>query len=311
MRSDVTRRPAGGFAEWRVESGTFKGLWRLRHGGCDPHVGVVIFDLHTHTTASDGSLVPAELLERAVERGLEAIAITDHDTMAGYVDLAVPAGLRLIPGIELSTCWHRTGVHVLGLNVDPASAALAAAVESQGQARWERAERIAEKLRPMCGEDPMPMVSELSGNDCVGRPHFARYLVAAGIVPDEGTAFQRYLGAGKIGDVRQQWASMEQVIDWIRGAGGIAVLAHPSKYGFTASRLRRLVADFQSLGGQGLEVISGQQNADVTRFLGRLCKETSMLASNGSDFHRPDVPWSELGAFPALPRSVRPVWEAF
>lgn len=272
-----------------------------------------IVDLHTHTTCSDGSLSPGELLALAAERGIQMLSITDHDTLAAY-DVLVDAprtGPRLIPGLEISALWQRRDVHILGLNVDPASQTLRERLRGQQSARERRAQRIARRLARRRLPATLEGARRYAGEGVIGRPHFAAYLVELGIVPDVATAFKKYLGAGKVGDVRTQWPSMHEVIGWIEQAGGVPVLAHPAKYGLTATRLRGLVADFKRCGGVAIEVVSGLQQDAQTRGLAKLCREAELLASRGSDFHHRDQRWADLGRGPALPRSVQPVWSRF
>ena len=268
------------------------------------------YDLHTHTTASDGTLAPAELLARAVAHGVTHLAITDHDTVAAYNRLPARPDLALVPGIELSTRWRRIGVHVLGLGIALDEPTLAAGIAAQQSARQRRAGRIAARL-VRAGLPDLLAAAEALGGGSVGRPHFAAALVEQGHVTDVRAAFRRYLGAGKPGDVRSEWASLDEVIGWIAAAGGIAVLAHPAQYRLTRTKLRELVADFRAAGGRGLEVVSGRQHPELTARLAELADEAGLLASAGSDFHRPDRPWAELGGCPPLPARCRPVWSAW
>lgn len=145
----------------------------------------------------------------------------------------------------------------------------------------------------------------------LGRPHFAHHIVASGKAKTMQLAFKKYLAAGKAGDVKKIWADLPQVIKRIRDANGIAVLAHPLKYQLTGSKLKRLLQDFKALGGQGMEVVSGQQTPDQTRSMSTLCQELALLASCGSDFHSPNARWAELGRFQPLPVGLKPVWECF
>lgn len=270
------------------------------------------YDLHTHSTCSDGALSPDALLERAVEQGVTAISITDHDTVGAYQACLEPhPALMLIPGIEFSTRWNTTGIHLVGLNIDPQSSAIMDGVARQSQARQERASQIADNLARRGIHDSLDGALALAGGGFIGRPQFAQFLVAAGHVDSAEMAFKKYLGDGKAGDVREHWAGLGEVIGWIRDAGGIAVLAHPLKYRLTRSKLKRLLKDFVAAGGQGLEVVSGNQADQRTQDMGRLCRELQLLASRGSDFHAPGAPWSELGRASTLPHGVTPVWDAF
>ena len=272
----------------------------------------MIFDLHSHTTLSDGVLTPQELILRAIEKGVDVLAITDHDTLDAYEDMPdTPGNIKLIPGIELSTQWENTGIHVLGLNIDLDSDAIRTGARSQSDARLERARTIGEKLAKQGIEDAFTGAKELSIGGYIGRPHFAQHIVNIGKVGSIQAAFKKYLGAGKTGDVKQHWAELPQIIQWIRDANGIAVLAHPLKYKLTGTKLRRLLDSFLQAGGQGMEVVSGRQLQQPTKHLAQLCEQKNLLASVGSDFHRPSKHWAELGAFPPLPDNVTPVWDRF
>ena len=257
-----------------------------------------MFDLHCHSVHSDGALSVADLLQRARDVGVTTLSITDHDTIEGYLEACsltdANGGLTLVSGVELSCTWGKVGVHVVGLDFDPNHQPLREALARQAQAREQRAEVIAERLTKFGFYGSYAGARQLAKGSQVGRPHFARYLVNAGYVDSIEQAFKRYLGAGKAGDVKAMWPSLETVIDWIVHAGGIAVLAHPLKYSLTGTRLRALLAAFSDAGGGGMEVLSGRQELVDTRYLVGLCKDYGLLGSVGSDFHAPAV-WSELG----------------
>ncbi len=272
----------------------------------------MIFDLHTHTRISDGALSPQDLVSRALEKGVDTLAITDHDTIDAYRDLPGKFDkLKLVAGIEFSTQWENTGIHVLGLNIDLYSDAIKTGARIQTEARMLRARLIAEKLAKQGIENAFEGAGKLATAGYLGRPHFAQYLVDIGKVKSFQAAFKKYLGAGKAGDVKQHWASLPQIIEWIRDANGIAVLAHPLKYKLTNTKLKRLLDSFIQSGGQGIEVVSGQQLPQKTQFLATLCEQKKLLASCGSDFHMPGKHWAELGVFPPLPSNVTPVWDRF
>ncbi|MDB6060461.1 MAG: phosphoesterase [Verrucomicrobiaceae bacterium] len=271
-------------------------------------------DLHCHTNASDGLLDPIALCDRAAQRGVELLAITDHDTVAGvqaardYMRSQLLPAFQLLVGIEYSSVWAHIGVHIVGLGIDDSHTATIEACRFYGKARRERAEMIGTRLTKL----GMPGATEgalaLAGSAQIGRPHFARYLLAQGHVRSEDEAFTRYLGAGKPGDIKALWPPMDEVVSWIRAAGGVPVLAHPIKYRQTGARLRRLVAEFAACGGQAVEVVVGRQVADESRFVGQLCQQNGLAASQGSDFHGPS-PWCELGDIHALPAGSTPVWQ--
>ncbi|WP_439509379.1 PHP domain-containing protein [Marinimicrobium koreense] len=271
-----------------------------------------MYDLHSHSHCSDGILSPEALMSRARDQGVSALALTDHDTVEGVSRARAAAadiGLTLIPGIEFSSQWGKGGVHIVGLGIDIESPALQAAIRAQQGARASRAEAIAERLEQLGIPGALAGARSESGGGQLGRPHFAQFLVAQGKVKDVGAAFKKYLGAGKPADVKFQWPGMEQVIGWIHQAGGLAVLAHPKKYPLTRTKMCALISDFADLGGDALEVVSGQQPSGVADDLARIAEREGLAASCGSDFHRPDAPWQELGNFGPLPERCRPVWD--
>ena len=215
--------------------------------GCG--LSALIFDLHSHSNFSDGLLPPKELLARALEMQVNTLAITDHDTVAGLQalaaeKLATASPVNLVAGIELSTQWQSTGIHVLGLNIDPDSAAMTEATHIQMDARQRRAEQISFNLHKQGIPAALEGARKHATGRFIGRPHFAQWLVEQGMVKNMQTAFKQYLGQDKAGDVKQHWADLRQVIEWIRDANGIAVLAHPLKYKLTRTRLKRFMGDF-------------------------------------------------------------------
>lgn len=272
----------------------------------------MIYDLHAHSNVSDGILSPRELVCRAKEQGVDVLALTDHDTLTG-LDAARAAAeacsLRLIDGIELSTLWAGRGVHIVGLNIDCKSPALTQAVQAQQSARLERAHRIGEKLAKAGIAGAFEGASRYAEGENLGRPHFAKYLVEAGHVANFQAAFKQYLGAGKLGDVKQLWLPLGEVIAAIKAAGGVAVLAHPLKYELTRTKLCTLLDAFRGEGGEAVEVISGSQTAQETESLALLARQFGFYASCGSDFHLPGQPWQELGVASRLPEHCKPVWQ--
>ncbi len=269
-------------------------------------------DLHTHTNCSDGLLSPEELLLAAREKGIELLSITDHDTLAAYRSLprAIPEDINLLVGIELSSVWRRMNIHVVGLDVDPESEAMLMAEQLQRTARLERFDTIIQRLQKRGLEIDRDALIETSGQ-CPGRPHIARYLKETGQLKSESQAFERYLGQGKIGDVKEGWPELEKIVGWIKDSGGVAVLAHPLKYGLTRTKLLELVSTFKEAGGQAIEVVSGQQTAQQINSLAGIARRFELLASQGSDFHRPNQPWASLGKVASLPADLKPVWQLF
>ena len=275
----------------------------------------MVFDLHCHSTASDGQLAPPELLLRAQQQGVEQLAITDHDTVEGWRALSgqagLPAGITLIPGVELSCVWGKALIHIVGLAIDPFNEVLTKGLQHQQQARQQRAEMIASRLEKLGFKGGYDYTAGLAAGGQIGRPHFARFLVENGHVASTSEAFKKYLGAGKTGDVKLTWPALAEVVRWIGASGGVAVLAHPLHYKMTATRLRALTADFKAAGGSALEVISGKQPLDRTRSMAALAERFELSASIGSDFHEPGMPWNELGQMGELPSQCRPVWSAW
>lgn len=272
----------------------------------------MIYDLHTHSNASDGILSPAALVLRARQRGVTHLALTDHDTVHGLQsahEQAVIEGITLIDGIEFSCLWAGRGIHILGLNIDTHCAQLLSAIAAQQEARDTRAEEIGKRLEKAGIPEPLEGARRLAGDAVLGRPHFARYLVEKGFASSINGAFKQYLGAGKAGDIKHCWPSVASMVVAIRDAGGVPVLAHPAKYEMTGTKLRTLTGEFKEAGGLAIEVTSGQQPLNETENLARLAAQFDLHASCGSDFHVPDQPWQELGSFTPLPPSCRPVWQ--
>ena len=267
-------------------------------------------DLHTHSTASDGGLGPRELFDAAVASGVQVLALTDHDTIAGYKQLVTEgySGCELIAGVELSCQWSNTTVHVVGLKIELESPVLMQGLYTLNQARIDRASKIAERLAKLGFEGTLEGAMSVAGESQIGRPHFAKFMTERGYVKDEVQAFDKYLGAGKCGDVKAFWPSLPEAVGWITESGGVAVLAHPLKYRFTRTKLRRLLTDFCYAGGRAVEVISGRQQQEDTRYLARTSADFELLASIGSDFHRQRPYGAGLGSSGLLPSVCTPVW---
>lgn len=277
----------------------------------------MLVDLHMHSTASDGVLAPAELMARAANAGVDLLALTDHDCVDGLAearDAARSHGMRWVSGVELSAQWQGHTVHVLGYAFDPQARVLVDALVAVRDGRWQRAEQIAARLaaKRMPGAlEGAQAIQQDTGSDPhspPARPHFADWMVQAGHVRDRAEAFRKWLGAGKLGDIKQHWPALPEAVQQLRASGGVAVLAHPWHYGFTRARLRRLLRDFAEAGGRGIEVVNGKQSPEQVAVLARLAGEFGFLASCGSDFHHPDAPWMALGAMTPLPASCAPLW---
>ena len=275
-------------------------------------------DLHCHSTASDGALAPALVVARAHERGVRLLALTDHDTLDGLDEARAAAAaldMQLVNGIELSCLWGGATIHVLGYAFAAEAPALVRAIAELRAGRWLRAEeidrRLAAKGMPGALEGARALQQALgdSGN-APARPHFADFMVRAGHVKDRAEAFRKWLGSGKLGDVKQHWPSLEQTVATLREAGAWVSLAHPMQYPFTRSKRRKLILDFIQAGGHALEVVNGFQPAEQIGSLAILAREFGLLASVGSDFHAPGD-WSELGLYRPLPDDLPPLWARF
>ena len=273
-----------------------------------------IYDLHTHSTASDGTLTPAELVRHAVHSGVNALALTDHDTTEGIpeaADEAVRHGLVLVPGVEISVTWCGLTVHLVGLGVDPGCEELQAGLHRLREFRSWRAEEIGHRLEKSGIPGACQGARALAEGGLIARTHFARFLVNQGHAPDMRRVFQRFLVRGKPGHVTGRWAELSEAVEWIRVSGGQAVIAHPARYALTRSKLRRLLAEFVEAGGMGLEVVSGSHSRDDTFKMAKHAADFDLLASAGSDYHGPENPWVGLGRLPGLPPGVRPVWQGW
>ncbi len=270
------------------------------------------YDLHCHSTASDGVLSPTELVQRAHEYGVTSLALTDHDTVAGLSEAQIAAtatGIKLIPAIELSTSWQNKCFHIVGLGINPDYPPLVEAIRNLQTMRTERAEKIAEKLEKKRIPGALDAVKKAAGQGMITRTHFADFLLSQFHVSTQQEAFDRYLGAGKAAYVATTWSDMELAINWITQSGGVAVLAHPLRYKLTASWIKRVLAAFKEAGGQGIEVVTGRYNSDEIRTVAGYATRFELAGSVGSDFHSPANQWVELGRLAPLPENIKPVWE--
>lgn len=270
------------------------------------------YDLHNHSTASDGALCPSQLVETAAAAGVRVLALTDHDTTDGIVEAGRAAqelGVILIPGVEISVTWSKMTIHVLGLNLDIGCEALQQGLAGLREFRIWRAVEIGERLERHGIKDALAGARSFSSGGLISRTHFARYLVQIGAASDERKVFSHFLVQGKPGHVAGKWANLEDAVAWIHAAGGQAVIAHPARYKMTRTKLRSLLRRFVELGGEGIEVISGSHNRDDARLMAAHARDFGLLASAGSDFHAPENAWIQHGRLPALPADCRPIWQ--
>ncbi|PLR32942.1 phosphatase [Chimaeribacter arupi] len=271
-----------------------------------------LFDLHSHTTASDGFLTPAALVARAVEMRVGVLAITDHDSVDGLAAAAEAIAaqqlpLRLVNGVEISTLWENHEIHIVGLNIDPQHPIMQALLAQQRLYRQQRAEEMARRLEKAHIPGALEGALRLADGGAVTRGHFARFLIEAGKAENVAQVFKKYLAKGKTGYVPPQWCTIEQAIDVIHQSGGQAVVAHPGRYDLSAKWLKRLLAFFAEHGGDAMEVAQCQQAPNERTQLAQYAQQYQLLASQGSDFHQP-CSWIELGRKLWLPGGVEPVW---
>ena len=270
-------------------------------------------DLHCHSTYSDGLLAPADLVLRAQGNGVELLALTDHDEIGGLAEARATADevkLRFVDGVEVSISWgDDQTVHIVGLAVDPANTALREGLQQIRSGRDARAARMAAELDKAGIHGAYKGALRHVGNPAlVSRSHFARYIVEQGHAKDVKSVFDHWLAKGKPGYVEHAWATLEDALRWIVGAGGTAVIAHPGRYRLSKAELRELFVAFKELGGRGIEVLSGSSKDDEVREFSRIAREFGFLASRGSDFHGPGESWVDLGKMPDLPEDLTPVW---
>lgn len=268
-------------------------------------------DLHCHSTASDGDLSPTELIRRACDKGVTALALTDHDTLSGLAEAriaAAEAGLHLIPGMEVSCVWRKVTLHVVALNFGFDNAVMQELEQRQLAARRARAESIAAVLITKKLPDLLADAIAKAQSGIPGRPHFAQAMIERGIVKSMDEAFKKYLGAGKVGDVQSGWMSLQEVMPILNEAGACTVIAHPCKYKLSWMKLRELFGEFRDLGGTALEVAVAGHTPNEVRTLAIECQRFGLKASRASDFHSPKYAWAELGSAPRMPESVVPVW---
>lgn len=271
------------------------------------------YDLHSHSTASDGTLTPSELVCHAAAQGVDVLALTDHDTLSGLAEAretAREAGVHLAAGVEISVTWRAQTIHIVALRIDPAHEALQAGLVRLQEFRDWRAGEIARRLEKRAGiAGALEAASEYARGRLLSRTHFARFLVDHGHARGMQDAFDRYLKRNCPGHVPGDWASLEEAVAWIRGAGGQAVVAHPARYPLTATKLRELIGEFRECGGCAIEVISGSHSRDEFLAMANLARKQGMLASAGSDYHGPENRWVALGRLPPLPPECVPVWQ--
>jgi predicted metal-dependent phosphoesterase TrpH len=270
-------------------------------------------DLHCHSVVSDGTLTPEQLAARAKANGVELWALTDHDEVGGQ-DRALAAanahGLKYLTGVEISITFASKTVHIVGLGFDAHDEQLKAGLHRTRGGRGERAQEMSDDLAKVGIHGAYEGALKYAGNhELISRTHFARFLVETGVCQDTHEVFRRFLTEGNPGFVPHRWASLKEAVQWIVQAKGMAVIAHPARYGFTPNEEFALFTEFKNYGGQGVEVVTGSHTPAEYVTYADMAKEFDLFASRGSDFHSPDESRIDLGTLPWLPGQLTPVWE--
>lgn len=269
-------------------------------------------DLHCHSTISDGLLTPAQLVERAATRGVEILALTDHDDIAGLEEARQTASAKnitFINGVEISVSWRGRTLHIVGLGIDPKYTPLIEGLTTIRLGRSQRAENIAAELAKIGIHGSLEGAYAYVGEQrLIGRTHFARFLVEQGHAKDVKSVFKKYLIKGKPGYTPHEWAALGDAINWICGSGGRAVIAHPGRYNLGKNVLNDLLDEFSALGGSGIEVVTSSHTPEQVQHFAQHTKNRNLLASCGSDFHGPGESYYDLGQLPEFPSGCTPVW---
>lgn len=269
-------------------------------------------DLHSHSNFSDGVLTPKLVATRAQKNGVNAWALTDHDTVHGLSSAraaALDLGMDYVSGVEISITWATQTIHIVGLQIDETETTLVQGLADTRAGRLLRAREMATQLAAVGIPDTLNgALQYVSNPESISRTHFARHLVASGICTDISSVFRNYLVKGKPGYVLHRWATLQNAITWIRNAGGIAVVAHPGRYKLDAIAFNTFLSEFKELGGSGIEVVTGSHTVDQYQQYAKVAQHYGFLASRGSDFHSPSESRVDLGALPPLPENLTPVW---
>ncbi|MDS1141386.1 PHP domain-containing protein [Pusillimonas sp. SM2304] len=249
---------------------------------------------------------------RAHANGVQLWALTDHDETSGLAlarEAARAHDMAFIPGVEISVTWAQHTVHILGLGIDESNEHLNAGLADIRVGRTVRAKEMANRFEqlgiPGAYEGALPYAANPA---LISRTHFARFLVENGYCANMQAVFEKYLGDGKPVSVPMHWSTLEQAVDWITGAGGRAIVAHPGRYDYTPLQFGAFFSQFKDIGGAGIEVVTGSHRPDQYAEYAQVARHYGFLASCGSDFHSPKEGKLDLGGVPALPADLTPVW---
>ena len=270
-------------------------------------------DLHCHSVVSDGTLTPEELAARAAANGVELWALTDHDETGGQRRARAAAhahGMKYLTGTEISVTFAGQTVHIIGLGFDADDVQMLQGLTNTRGGRGARAMEMSAGLAKVGIQNAYEGALRYVGNpELISRTHFARYLVECGACKDTNEVFRRFLTEGKPGFVPHRWAGLRDAVHWISAAGGVAVIAHPARYKFSANEEYALFSEFKAHGGRGVEVVTGSHTAAEYVKYGETAREFGLAASRGSDFHSPGESHTDLGRLPYLPGELTPVWD--
>jgi predicted metal-dependent phosphoesterase TrpH len=262
---------------------------------------------------SDGTLTPEQLAARASANGVELWSLTDHDEIGGQHRAAAAArahGMKYLTGTEISITFAGHTVHIVGLGFDPDDTRMKQGLADTRGGRGLRAREMSDGLAQVGIKDAYEGALKFVGNpELISRTHFARFLVESGVCKDTNEVFRKYLVEGKPGFVPHRWATLGNALKWITEAGGVAVIAHPARYGFTPNEEFALFSEFKAHGGRGVEVVTGSHSAAEAVRYADTAREFGLAASRGSDFHSPDESHTDLGQLPYLPGELTPVWD--
>lgn len=272
-------------------------------------------DLHCHSVVSDGTLTPEALAERAKTNGVQLWALTDHDELGGQErarEAAKALGIDYLSGVEISVTWAGQTIHIVGLGIDAHHVGITEGLRRTRGGRGERAKLMADQLQAVGIPGAYEGALHYAGNhDLISRTHFARFLVEKGVCKDTEQVFKNYLVEGKPGFVPHMWAKLDDAVAWIKDAGGVAVIAHPGRYNYTAMQMDELFKHFKDIGGLAIEVVTGSHSPDQYLTFAKVAQQYGFLASRGSDFHDPSESHTDLGKLPQLPDHLTPVWSVF
>jgi 3',5'-nucleoside bisphosphate phosphatase len=272
----------------------------------------VPIDLHCHSTLSDGLLSPEELVAHAASKGVRVLALTDHDEVGGLARARIAAeqhGITLVNGVEISVTWKKRTLHIVGLRIDASDPQLITTFQQVHAARDVRARQMAEGLAKAGVAGAYEGAKQIAGNSVMTRSHFAQFIVKQGHAKNIKSVFKKYMVKGKPGFVNHEWMSLEQAVTLIRQAGGVAVLAHPGRYDLGFVNMHLLLHEFRGYGGQAIEVVTGSHQPPQFDQFAKLAHRFDLKASQGSDYHDPELSFMEMNRLPALPANCVPLWQ--